>query len=90
MSDREWFRTLRDGKEEVHVGRALKGRSVHSIFFPVARSIRGLSTEPSLVLRKLASKRRTLITSFATSRSDLARIWVSTGVWMAPWWPGTQ
>ena len=34
VSDREWFRILRDGKEDVHVGRALKGRSVHSLFFP--------------------------------------------------------
>jgi two-component sensor histidine kinase len=42
VSDREWFSILRDGKEEVYVGRALKGRSVHSLFFPVARSIRGL------------------------------------------------
>jgi hypothetical protein len=41
VSDREWFSTLRDEKEEIHVGRALKGRSVHSLFFPFARSIRG-------------------------------------------------
>ena len=39
-SDREWFRVLRDGKAELFVGHALKGRGVHSLFFPVARSIR--------------------------------------------------
>jgi hypothetical protein len=40
VSDREWFRLLRDGAAEFHVGRALKGRAVHRLFFPVARSIR--------------------------------------------------
>ncbi|HEU0059625.1 MAG TPA: HWE histidine kinase domain-containing protein [Hyphomicrobiaceae bacterium] len=40
VSDREWFQILRDGKAEFHVGRALKGRTVHNLFFPVARSIR--------------------------------------------------
>lgn len=40
VSDREWFQILRDGKAEFHVGRALKGRTVHNFFFPVARSIR--------------------------------------------------
>jgi two-component sensor histidine kinase len=39
-SDREWFKVLRDGKEELFVGHALKGRGVHNLFFPVARSIR--------------------------------------------------
>jgi len=42
VSDREWFRALRGGKDEAHVGRALKGRAVHNFFFPVARSIHGL------------------------------------------------
>src|SRR5262249_24297841 len=40
VSDREWFRNLQDGTAEVFVGRALKGRAVHNLFFPVARSIR--------------------------------------------------
>ena len=40
VSDREWFRILRDGTAEFHVGRALKGRTVHNLFFPVARAIR--------------------------------------------------
>jgi two-component sensor histidine kinase len=40
VSDREWFRTLREGTAEFHVGRALKGRTFHRLFFPVARSIR--------------------------------------------------
>jgi two-component sensor histidine kinase len=41
LSDREWFRNLQDGKAELFVGRALKGRAMHNLFFPVARSIRG-------------------------------------------------
>jgi hypothetical protein len=40
VGDREWFQILRDGKAQFHVGRALKGRTVHHFFFPVARSIR--------------------------------------------------
>ena len=40
VSDREWFRILREGTAEFHVGRALKGRTVHNLFFPVARAIR--------------------------------------------------
>ena len=28
------------GTEDFYIGRALKGRSVHSLFFPIARSIR--------------------------------------------------
>jgi hypothetical protein len=40
IGDREWFGVLQDGKEEIHVGRALKGRSIHTMFFPVARAIR--------------------------------------------------
>jgi two-component sensor histidine kinase len=40
VSDREWFKVLRDGKAELFVGHALKGRGVHSLFFPVARSLR--------------------------------------------------
>jgi two-component sensor histidine kinase len=42
VSDREWFQILRDGKAQFHVGRALKGRTVHNLFFPVARSIQTL------------------------------------------------
>jgi two-component sensor histidine kinase len=41
LSDREWFKVLRDGEAELFVGHALKGRGVHTLFFPVARSIRG-------------------------------------------------
>jgi two-component sensor histidine kinase len=41
LSDREWFKVLRDGKPEPFVGHALKGRGVHKLFFPVARTIRG-------------------------------------------------
>jgi len=41
VSDRAWFKALQDGKTEPYVGRALKGRSIHTHFFPVARSIRG-------------------------------------------------
>jgi two-component sensor histidine kinase len=41
ISDREWFKILKDEKAELDVGRALKGRMVHDLFFPVARSIRG-------------------------------------------------
>ena len=41
VRDREWFSILRDGKADLYIGRALRGRSVHSLFFPVARAIRG-------------------------------------------------
>jgi len=41
VSDREWFGLLQDGKAELYVGRALKGRTIHGLFFPVARAIRG-------------------------------------------------
>jgi len=41
VSDREWFRILKDEKAELDVGRALKGRTVRDLLFPVARSIRG-------------------------------------------------
>ena len=40
VSDREWFRFLKEEKADLVVGRALKGRSSHGIFFPVARAIR--------------------------------------------------
>jgi two-component sensor histidine kinase len=40
-SDRERFRVLREGNDELHVGHALRGRSVHHFFFPVARAIHG-------------------------------------------------
>jgi signal transduction histidine kinase len=40
VSDREWFNILQQGKAELYVGGALKGRGVHNLFFPVARSIR--------------------------------------------------
>jgi hypothetical protein len=41
VSDRKWFRALRYEKVEHYVGRALMVRAIHSITFPVARSIRG-------------------------------------------------
>ena len=41
IGDREWFQPLMEGHEELHIGRALKGRSVDHPFFPVARAIRG-------------------------------------------------
>jgi two-component sensor histidine kinase len=41
VGDRAWFRAMQDGKTEVYVGRALKGRASHTYFFPVARPIRG-------------------------------------------------
>jgi hypothetical protein len=40
VSDREWFRFLKEEKADLVVGRALKGRTLHGIFFPVARAIR--------------------------------------------------
>jgi PAS domain S-box-containing protein len=40
VSDREWFKQLREG-DNVHVGHALLGRGAHHLFFPVARAIRG-------------------------------------------------
>ena len=41
FNDREWLRQLRDGGEAPYIGRALKGRSIHNLFFPVARAVRG-------------------------------------------------
>ena len=41
VSDREWFKALRDGRTEMYIGRALKGRAFHDLIFPVAVSIRG-------------------------------------------------
>jgi two-component sensor histidine kinase len=41
VSDREWFKALLAGKTEPYVGRAMRGRSIHTHFFPVARSLRG-------------------------------------------------
>jgi hypothetical protein len=41
ISDREWFSQLKSGHHDVYIGRALKGRSVHHLFFPVARAIYG-------------------------------------------------
>ena len=41
VSDREWFRLLKDGAEVLHIGRALKGRAGHNFFFPIARAVRG-------------------------------------------------
>ena len=38
-SDREWFQKLKAETETVHIGRALKGRGVHNLFFPVARAL---------------------------------------------------
>jgi two-component sensor histidine kinase len=40
VNDREWFRSLKEENEDLVVGRALKGRTLHNIFFPVARAIR--------------------------------------------------
>jgi two-component sensor histidine kinase len=40
VSDREWFRSLKDEKVEPQVGRAF-GDTASNLFFPVARSIRG-------------------------------------------------
>jgi C4-dicarboxylate-specific signal transduction histidine kinase len=40
FNDREWLRQLREGGEAPYIGRALKGRSIHNLFFPVARPIR--------------------------------------------------
>ena len=41
FNDREWLRQLRDGEEAPYIGRVLKGRSIHNLFFPVARAVRG-------------------------------------------------
>jgi two-component sensor histidine kinase len=41
LSSREWFRSLRDGQAQYHVGRAQKENAAGNLFFPVARSIRG-------------------------------------------------
>ena len=41
VSDREWFRHLKEGHQALYIGRALTGRTVHSIFFPIARPVRG-------------------------------------------------
>jgi two-component sensor histidine kinase len=41
VSDRDWFKALKDGKAEPYLGHALKGRQVHHFFFPVARPLRG-------------------------------------------------
>jgi len=40
VSDQEWFRSLKEGRAEPHVGRALKGDMVHGPFFSVARWVR--------------------------------------------------
>src|ERR1044072_1601542 len=40
FNDREWLRQLRDGEEAPYIGRVLKGRSIHNLFFPVARAVR--------------------------------------------------
>ena len=40
LSDRAWVKAIIGGTEDFYIGRALKGRSVHSLFFPIARSIR--------------------------------------------------
>jgi C4-dicarboxylate-specific signal transduction histidine kinase len=41
FNDREWLRQLREGAEAPYIGRVLKGRTIHNLFFPVARSVRG-------------------------------------------------
>jgi len=40
LSNREWFRSLRDEQAQHHVGRAEKEDPAGNLFFPVARSIR--------------------------------------------------
>jgi hypothetical protein len=40
-SDRAYFKELMSGSADQYIGRALRGRTVHNLFFPVARSIRG-------------------------------------------------
>lgn len=40
-ADREYFQIIMGGLTEQTIGRALPGRTVHSFFFPVARSIKG-------------------------------------------------
>jgi len=40
VNDREWFRSLKEENVDLVVGRALKGRTLHIIFFPVARALR--------------------------------------------------
>ena len=40
LSDREWFRALRDGTSGIYIGRAVKGRVFRDLVFPVAVSIR--------------------------------------------------
>jgi PAS domain S-box-containing protein len=41
VSDRQYFQELIAGKAEYFIGKALQGRSVHKLFFPIARSIKG-------------------------------------------------
>ena len=41
FNDREWLQQLRNGEEAPYIGRVLKGRSIHNLFFPVARAVRG-------------------------------------------------
>jgi PAS domain S-box-containing protein len=40
-SDREYFQDLMAGKAEFFIGKTLPGRTVHNLFFPVARSVKG-------------------------------------------------
>jgi two-component sensor histidine kinase len=40
LSDREWFKALKDGTSGVYIGRAVKGRVFRDLIFPVAISIR--------------------------------------------------
>jgi two-component sensor histidine kinase len=42
VSDREWFKSLKDGNAEPHIGRIAKEQGKHDdLFFPLARAIRG-------------------------------------------------
>jgi two-component sensor histidine kinase len=41
LSNREWFRSLRDEQAQHHIGRAQKENPRDNLFFPVARSILG-------------------------------------------------
>ncbi len=40
VTDRRYFRALMGGASEPYIGEALKGRTVHKMFFPLARTVR--------------------------------------------------
>jgi PAS domain S-box-containing protein len=43
VADRDYFQKLMAGEDGLYVGRVLRGRTVHKLFFPVARSIKDAS-----------------------------------------------